>query len=98
MVGVAFLVQGEGEVISAEGVHLLIEHEVGEGIGVPDMRLVTLEVEDLGVEVRGRVDTPLHSQEPQRIWSAIWHMGPGGQMDPEGSIRTKEGYAHAMLL
>lgn len=64
VIGVAFLIQGEGEVISAKGVHLLIEHEVGEGIGVPDMRLVTLEIEDLGVEVRRRVDTPLHSQEP----------------------------------
>lgn len=64
VVGVAFLVQGESQVISAEGVHLLVEHAVGERIGVPDMGLVALEVEDLSVEVRGGVDTPIDPQEP----------------------------------
>lgn len=76
VVGVTFFVQGEGQVISAEGVHLLIEHAVGERIGVPDMGLIALEVEDLRVEMRGGVDTPIDPQEPQRISSVIWHMGP----------------------
>lgn len=57
-VGVALLVEGDGHVVGAEGQHLLIEHEVVQGVRVPDVRALAVEVEDLRVEVRGGVDAP----------------------------------------
>lgn len=61
-VGVALLVQGDGHVIGAEGEHLLIEHEVVQGIGVPDVWAVAFQVEDLRVEMRGGVNTPINER------------------------------------
>lgn len=57
VVCVTLLVESDGQVVGAEGVHALVEHEVGQGVGVPDVRAIALEVEDLCVEVRGGMDT-----------------------------------------
>lgn len=57
-VGVALLVESDGHVVSATRAHVLIEHKVPQRIGVPDVRAIALEVEDLRVEVRGGVDAP----------------------------------------
>jgi hypothetical protein len=57
VVCVTLLVEGDGQVIGAEGVHALVEHEVVQGIGVPNVRAIALEVENLRVEVRGGMDT-----------------------------------------
>lgn len=59
VVCVALFVESDGQVIGAEGVHVLVKHEVVQGIGVPDVRAIALEVEDLRVEVRGGMDTAI---------------------------------------
>lgn len=43
----SLLVQCQGEVVSFKGEHVLIEHEVVQGVGVPDVRLIAFEVKDL---------------------------------------------------
>ena len=60
---VTLLIQSDGHVISAEGEHVLIKHEIREGIRVPDMLAIALEVEDLRVEVRSGVNAPVVPHE-----------------------------------
>lgn len=63
-VGGAFLVQGQSEVVRAEGVHALIEHGVLQGIRMPDMRSIASGSEDLGIELARGVDASvLKSQQ-----------------------------------
>ena len=54
----ALIVQGQGEAVSAEGVHAMVEHVVVQSVGLPVMRaIVVLGVEDFGVQLAGNVDT-----------------------------------------
>lgn len=56
-VGVTLLVEGDGHVIGAAREHLFVEHEIVQRIGVPDVRGIAFEFEDLRVEVRSSMDT-----------------------------------------
>lgn len=56
-IGVSVVVEGHGEVVGREGKHALIEHVVIQGIGVPVMGSIALEVEDFRVKLGGGMDT-----------------------------------------
>ena len=61
LVHIALVVEVDGQVVGTKGVHLLVKHEVGQRIRVPNVRLVPLQVEDLGVEMGRGMDSTIHS-------------------------------------
>lgn len=87
-VGVTLLIESDGQVIGAKGEHVLVEHEVLQSIGVPDVGAVALEVEDLGVEVRGSVEASRCENE----------ISTSGNIARDSLPACRDGNAHAMLL
>jgi hypothetical protein len=57
VVGITLLVEGQGQVVSTEGGHALVEHEVGERVREPLVVTLSAEVENLHVELGGGVDS-----------------------------------------
>lgn len=69
-VGIALLVESQGNVVGPKGKHALVEHEVVQGIGVPAVRAISLGIEDLAVELRSRVNA---SGERFRLEESKFH-------------------------
>lgn len=55
-VGVSVFVEGQREVVGSKREHALIEHVVIQGVGMPVMLAVAIEVEDLRVELGRSMD------------------------------------------
>lgn len=58
-VGIGFFVEGDAQVIRAEGKHALIEHEILQGIGMPVVETVAFEIVDLCIELSSGMNAPI---------------------------------------
>lgn len=58
-VRIGFFVEGNAQVIRAEGKHALIEHEILQGIGMPVVGTVAFEIVDLRIELSSGMNAPI---------------------------------------
>lgn len=96
VVCIALFVQGNTEVIGAEGKHVLVKHEVAEGVGEPLLfTIAAIFVEDLGVEMSSGVNATrdIEASSVCVSWQAKTSASPATRRYLELA-----GYTHAMLL
>lgn len=67
-IGIAFFVEGDGQIVGSKGKHAFIEHEVAQRIRVPIVGRFAVDAVDLRIKLSGGMDAPTIEKKRSQLY------------------------------